>query len=519
MIDRSWVARVSFIAATALAVGVTYVGCGGGGTSSESGGNPEAGGGGDDGGGSDAGAVDATTGPYCGDGVVLGNEQCDFGSGQNLPGSGCEPTCTFSCTTNPDSCSNTDPCSGTAACTQVKGPNGATGQKCERGAPEEAGTSCGDGQVCKGGACTSPGCGNGTVDPGEECDDGNNLDLDGCDSKCNYEVVVRMTSIAIQGSAAPSFCSPATNRLGAQSLTSTAISSLNKSLAGSIDAGTDNVETQFLGLSDLTGASSTTPLTVGLLNGTTDPAKGTWPNQSQIDWWFLAAATTVSNGLPASTFAATLSARQLTAGPSDIGITLVLGGTPAVLEMRDAHIAATLDGTPAPDVPAPPPAKLATGLTVFQQMTGSGANQGLCGNITVESLAQIPIPMELGQGGGATACTAACSNSKAYTYCGQGNPVGPSCNSLLDALVGGCKAVLCVGVITPQQPDVPAGSSVTSLSLGAGNKVPASQTTGDKDAYSSYLTFAGNRAHFTGQSCTQSTDCQTGQTCQGSVCK
>ena len=74
-------------------------------------------------------------------------------------------------------------------------------------------------------------------------------------------------------------------------------------------------------------------------------------------------------------------------------------------------------------------------------------------------------------------------------------------------------------MINAQQPDVPAGATVTALSIGAGNKVPASQSSGNKDAYSSYLTFDGNRAHFTGQTCTQNTDCQTGQTCQSSVCK
>jgi cysteine-rich repeat protein len=31
-------------------------------------------------------------------------------------------------------------------------------------------------------------CGNGTLDPAEECDDGNNEDGDGCDAACNLEV-------------------------------------------------------------------------------------------------------------------------------------------------------------------------------------------------------------------------------------------------------------------------------------------------------------------------------------------
>jgi hypothetical protein len=227
----------------------------------------------------------------------------------------------------------------------------------------------------------------------------------------------------------------------------------------------------------------------------------------------------VQNGLPTGLLTnGNLVARQLTAGPSDVSLTLVLGGSPALLEMRSAQVAATLDGTPAPNVPAPPPAQLASGLTVFQQVTGSGTGQGLCGNITVESLAQIPIPQALTTG--ASNCEACGATSHTYTYCGMGMPVGPNCNSLLDALVGGCKVVLCaIDVINPEQPDVPASGTVAPLSLGAGNKVPATQWTGDKDAYSSYIQFNGERAHFTSQTCTTNTDCQTGLTCQTNVCK
>jgi cysteine-rich repeat protein len=36
--------------------------------------------------------------------------------------------------------------------------------------------------------CTEPGCGNGIVDPGEECDDGNTQSCDGCSSTCTIEV-------------------------------------------------------------------------------------------------------------------------------------------------------------------------------------------------------------------------------------------------------------------------------------------------------------------------------------------
>lgn len=46
---------------------------------------------------------------------------------------------------------------------------------------DENGNGTGDACECAGGPC---GCGNGTVDPGEECDDGNAIDGDGCTNSC-----------------------------------------------------------------------------------------------------------------------------------------------------------------------------------------------------------------------------------------------------------------------------------------------------------------------------------------------
>jgi cysteine-rich repeat protein len=361
-------------------------------------------------------------------------------------------------------------------------------------------------------------CGNGTIEGTEQCDDGNLRNLDGCDKNCKYEVVGRMTNIAIQGTAAPTGCTPTTNALGTRAVTNTALGTLNNSLTTGITDGTTNVMTYFEGLDDLTGVSDPNGLQIGVVAGTLDPAKGAWPMNNPIDWWFYAAGSNISMGLPTGVLTnGTLAARALQAGPSDVSLTLLLAGSPALLEMLKARIWATLNGTPAPNAPAPPPAQLASGLTVFQTFTGSGANQGLCGNITVESLAQIPVPQSLAVNG-----TNACgtggfcgSGAKKYTYCGMGMPVSSSCNSLLDVLVGGCQVAGClVTAINPTQPDVPFNGTITTLSLGTNNKVPTNVTTGDKDAYSSYLKFDGNRSHFTTQTCTMTSDCQTALTCQ-----
>ncbi len=121
--------------------------------------------------------------------------------------------------------------------------------------------------------------------------------------------------------------------------------------------------------------------------------------------------------------------------------------------------------------------------------------------------------------GGSLAC-GTCSGSQAYTACAANSPVGPSCNSLLDVLVGGCKVIACLAAaVDPTQPDVPAGATVTALTLNATTHKVNQATANDDDAYSAYLTFTANRAHFTGQTCAATTDCQTGKTCTAGVCK
>jgi hypothetical protein len=79
--------------------------------------------------------------------------------------------------------------------------------------------------------------------------------------------------------------------------------------------------------------------------------------------------------------------------------------------------------------------------------------------------------------------------------------VDANCNSLLDVLVGGCKAIACfVPAVNAQQPDA-AGSDndLDELSLEAKNKVPSAQSDGNDDAYSSYFKLNANRARVTGK--------------------
>lgn len=121
----------------------------------------------------------------CGNGTREGSEACDDANG--VSGDGCSNTCTvesgWSCTGTPSTCSAVcgdgmilggEACDGSnlggRTCTSL----GFTG-----------GTlSCSSTCTLVTTACTTTTCGNGTVDVGEECDDGNTRPYDGCDAGC-----------------------------------------------------------------------------------------------------------------------------------------------------------------------------------------------------------------------------------------------------------------------------------------------------------------------------------------------
>ncbi|HEU5179235.1 MAG TPA: DUF4215 domain-containing protein [Candidatus Polarisedimenticolia bacterium] len=100
---------------------------------------------------------------YCGDNVVNDGEQCD--DGNHVDTDGCHNDCTL-------------PSCGDGIINQEC-------ETCDTGAfPAGAPSSHGE---CRTGPCGSPGCtfcGDHIVNGGEECDDGNNIDTDGCHNNC-----------------------------------------------------------------------------------------------------------------------------------------------------------------------------------------------------------------------------------------------------------------------------------------------------------------------------------------------
>ncbi len=456
-------------------------------------------------------------GPVCGDGIVSGSEECDNGTA-NAKGSGCETDCHFSCHADAD-CDDGDPCNGAETCQAVAG-----GQACKAGTPAVDNTTCGTGGYCKSGVCTQPVCGNGTVEPGEDCeppgtatcsdkcknvvcgdgviagneqcDDGNTKNLDGCDSNCNYETVMRFTSFNITRDPAPAYCVNSGNAIGT-SFSAAVAQAFDANIQATIDGGTYNELLVFGGLDDLTGTNSTN-FSLGLVSGSRDPAyTGTWKTDT-LDEWYLADTGTMgvdAVGIPNQRLSpAAIASGVLTAGPSRVAIGLTTGTTSSAFDVLDTRVSATLGSSTS--VPAAPPSALASGLKVFEGLDAMASDQGLCGAATVASLAQIPLPQDFCLGPNACESSSNCAGSHSYTYCGAGLPVTANCSSLLDVIVGGCKATsLCIQAVTPAQPDVGTnGNSPAPLSLDANNKANPTVPT---DAYTFFAHFKGVRAHLT----------------------
>ncbi|MBZ0120369.1 MAG: putative metal-binding motif-containing protein, partial [Sandaracinaceae bacterium] len=140
-----------------------------------------------------AGACVAST---CGDGVTdARTEECD--DANDIAFDGCEPvTCAFTCTeATSASCDDANPCNGAESCALET-------HRCGEGMPLEDGAACtleGAAGVCGAGECRMPGCHNGVLETGEDCDDGNDDETDGCRSDCTFTCATDDDCAAVTG--------------------------------------------------------------------------------------------------------------------------------------------------------------------------------------------------------------------------------------------------------------------------------------------------------------------------------
>ncbi|HVK64403.1 MAG TPA: DUF4215 domain-containing protein [Polyangium sp.] len=460
----------------------------------------------------------------CGDGFASPSEECDDGNIEN--GDGCD-SCKWSCVSDDPTrdCAGIDPCVGSVC-------DDAT-HTC--GNPIGNGQVCGMDSVCVNGACTSIVCGDGVMDPGEECDDGNVMNgdgceadctlppaasvcgngvresdeqcddsntknLDGCDSACKFEQIQRATWLKMQFATDAGFC-PA-NRLGS-AIATAAQSQLQTSLDDGVLNGSISIMFKTLGLNDLSGTSDPS-IEIGVIQGNpVIPMGAMYNGTADLDWWYTIAPVSIdANRNPLDKLTGFISAKTLTAGPGKLSIGVNFAGAPGALRMSNARLTMSVGAVSTPLVSTGnTPGHLAAenldpALQSYAsngQPNDNGAGK-LCGNVSAASLDQIPVPADL-VAGGAIPC------DQGYT----------AQNSLLDVIIGGCTVFNFVTVIAVSQPDqadasAPVAGAGGPYTLTANAMTKAVSACRDKNnqtadfntclnaaAYSSFFKFATGR--------------------------
>ncbi len=360
----------------------------------------------------DVPAVDTRV-PRCGDSILDPGESCD--DGNNRSGDGCSATCRFEARCGDGHVDPGEVCDDG---------NNRSGDGCRSDCLSNE--TCGNhivdaevGEVCDGTPTCAPnchsivGCGNGHLETGEQCDDGNATRWDGCGPDCRLEqgLVLNQLSLApatmgcdFSGDGQPD--NAFTSALGP------AYGVLNTFLTSGVSNGQVLLQLLFVNLTDPLGQNLSDTRVGWTLGGdgnadTTD--NGTPGNPQQVRGNTLNAMTM----LPVASFQSTAVMGMLNGGPEDVPLPLGnLGGLGALdFTLHRARIRGTVVASP-------------TRITDFR----SGV---LCGALPGHDLANIQNPSGLIPGGG-----------------GRGGAM----SSFLELIVGGQR--LFIFNVGPRQPDV-----------------------------------------------------------------
>jgi len=321
------------------------------------------------------------------------------------------------------------------------------------------GNVCPSGDSCVAGMCKAPGgvCGNGIREAGEQCDDGNTINLDGCSATCRFEQNQRVNYLQMQAGT-DSVCTA--NAVGG-AFTSIALGQIQDSLTTGISSGSLSVVLSMLGITDLSGANQPN-FQVGLVTGTPTPGSS-YNGSSDLDWWYTPDAGTIdANRVPKAQLPASITSNALTAGPGTVTLPFPFSTSIVSLRLANTTITATTNTvtTPLESNTSAPPGHLPSenldpSLMSYQELshpTSAGAAK-MCGNAVAQSLSQALLPSSI-----LTLCT---------NY--------STTNSLLDLMVGGCVFDSIVPIVTPTQPDT---VDPTAPAAGAGPPYTLSASSG-----------------------------------------
>ncbi len=306
----------------------------------------------------------------CGDGIVTSPEQCDDSNTAN--GDGCDNDCTWTCAGAAD-CADTNACNGSETCTMP----GTLMSRCMAGTPLADGAVCdadmmaGTRDICRSGVCAASRCGDSFVDTGatppEQCDDGNTTPGDGCSATCQTETVgptaFRVTSLDL---ISPRIVYNVPLR-GCRDLTETPTDipfsgpfSVNMALQDEIDSYGLNIVSLFRPLAI---SSATSPLDVhfdaACTAGTPRDSCGpdatpdivmTTANNMTTGTCFTPVVADVNTraGTPAaySPTVNTVGGPCFVTDETNLSVTFEVSGSPLVVPLQRARIAATYSGTP-----------------------------------------------------------------------------------------------------------------------------------------------------------------------------